>query len=339
MNALASFRHLKIAILLVFGVLGMGTIGYILIEHFSLLDALYTTVGMMSTVGHVIHPLSEMGEIFSIVVIILGVGSLLYTFGAGMEFMIEGHLSQMVRRHVMNSKITALHNHYIICGFGRVGSQIANAFAARHLPFVVIDELESNIQSCIQSGYLALRGDATYDDLLHEAGILKARCLLIATDNDAHNISITLSARHLNNQLFIVARANRNETEAKLRLAGADRVLSPYTIGGHRMANLALQPGVVEFFDILTKAGNLELAAREVVIAPHSLLVGNTLADAQRTLKDDTIIVALKKNCGLLTGSRLEARIEAGDSVIVVGVPEQLTSFTSQHSIPQNRRR
>jgi voltage-gated potassium channel len=336
MNALASFRHLKIAILLVIGVLSLGTVGYILLEQFSFLDALYTTVGMMSTVGPIIHPLSQSGEAFSIIVIILGVASLLYTFGVGMEFMIEGHLSQVVRRHFMNNKISLLRNHYIICGFGRVGSQIADDLAAKHLPFVVIDELEPNIQKCIQCGYLALRGDATYDDLLRSTGILKARCLLAATDNDAHNISITLSARYLNSQLFIVARANRNETEAKLRLAGADRVLSPYMLAGHRMSNLALQPGIVEFFDTLTKAGGLELAVREVMIAAHSPLLGHTLTDAQHELKDDTIIVALRKRSGLLTGSRLEARIEAGDTIIVVGAPEQLSTFTRLHSLSEN---
>src|SRR5436305_3260130 len=141
---------------------------------------------------------------------------------------------------------------------------------------------------------MALLGDATSDDVLREAGIQYAKCLLVATDNDANNIYITLSARHLSGKLYIVARANHNETEAKLKLAGADRVLSPYTIGGHRMANLALQPGVMDFFDTITKAGDVELAVQEVVVRASSPFVGKTLVEAQNTLSYGTMLVELK---------------------------------------------
>src|SRR6266571_6655404 len=285
-----SIRHLRIAIILVLSVLVLGTVGYMLIEQLAFADALYTTIDMMATVGDVVHPLSGPGRMFSIVVIVLGVGSLLYTFGAGMEFIIEGHFSQAIRRRLMENKIAALRNHYIICGYGRVGLQIAEEFAAARLPFVVIDEKESNVGNCIERGYLAQQGDATSDDVLREAGIQHAKCLLVATDNDATNISITLTARHLSSKLFIVARANHNETEAKLKLAGADRVLSPYTIGGHRMANLALQPTVVDFFDTLINAENPDLAVQEVILPAHSPLIGHTMAEAQNTLSDDTTI-------------------------------------------------
>src|SRR5207248_11459407 len=136
------------------------------------------------------------------------------------------------RRRFMENKIARLRNHYIVCGFGRVGLQIAEEFVAARILFVIIDERESSIHNCIELGYLALQGDATSDDVLREASIEHAKCLLVATDDDSHNISITLSARHLNPKLFIVARSNHNETEAKLKMAGADRVLSPYTIAG-----------------------------------------------------------------------------------------------------------
>ncbi len=248
-----SVRHLRIAIILVLSVLVLGTVGYMLIEELSFVDALYTTIDMMATVGNVVRPLSEAGRLFTIVVIVFGVGSLLYTFGVGMEFVIEGHFSQAIRRHFMDNKIAALRNHSIVCGFGRVGSQIVEKFAAARISFVVLDEKESNVRACVEHGYLALQGDATSDDTLREAGIERAKCVLVATEDDAHNISITLSARHLNSQLFIVARANHDETEAKLKLAGADRVLSPYTIAGHRMANLAIQPGGGgSYYDIAT---------------------------------------------------------------------------------------
>ena len=155
----------------------------------------------------------------------------------------------------------------------------------------------------------------------------------MATENDAHNLSITLSARHLQRNLFIVARANHTETEAKLKLAGADRILSPYTIAGHRMVNLAIQPGVIEFFDTLTRVGNVELAVEEMVLSAASPLVGKTVMEAQNTLSYGTMIVAVKKHNGLMAGSRLEARIEAGDTVIVVGAPEQLAAFQRHNDV------
>ena len=325
-------RHLRIAVILVLGVLVLGTVGYMLIERLSFVDALYTTIDMIATVGNVVHPLSQTGRLFTIVVIVLGVGSLLYTFGVGMEYMIEGHFSEAIRRRFMENKIAALRNHIIVCGFGRVGSQVVEELAAAHVSFVVLDEKENNVRSCVEHGYLALQGDATSDDMLRQVGIEHAKCVLVATDDDAHNISITLSARHLNSRLFIVARANHDETEAKLKLAGADRVLSPYAIAGRRMANLAIQPGVVEFFDTLTKAGGVEFAVEELVVSPVSPLVGKTVLEAQNILSDGVMIVALKKPGGLVPGSRLNARIEAGDTVIVVGTPGQLAVVQQNNS-------
>jgi voltage-gated potassium channel len=333
MKAPESFRHLKIAVVWVLGVLILGTVGYMLIEHLSFVDALYTTVDMMATVGSIAHPLSTAGRLFTVLVLVLGVGSLLYAFGVGMEFMIEGHLNKAIRRRFMHRKIDALRDHYIVCGYGRVGSQIAEDFAARKVPFVIIDEKEELIERCIERGYLVVEGDATSDEVLREAGIQRAKCLLAATDNDANNIYITLSARHLNQKLFIVARANHDETEEKLKLAGADRVISPYTIGGHRMATLALQPAVVEFLDAITRAGNIELAVQEVILSPASSLIGKTMAVAQNTMKDGTMIVALKKEGKLLTGTRTQLSIEAGDAIIVVGAPEQLASLRREHSL------
>lgn len=327
-----SIRHLRIAILLVLSVLVLSTAGYMLIEQLSFVDALYTTVGMMATVGDLVQPLSQPGRIFTIAVIALGVSSLLYTLGAGMEFMIEGHLGQAMRRYFMDNKIAALRNHYIVCGFGRVGSRIAEEFAAARIPFVVIDEREDNVRNCVACGYLAVQGDATSDNVLREAGIQHAKCLLVATDNDAHNIYITLSARHLSTKLFIVARSNHDETEAKLKLAGADRVLSPYAISGYRMASVALQPGVVEFFDTL-KAGNVELAVQEILLPASSPLVGKTMAEAQSTLSYGTMLVALKNSSGLVASSRQETRLAAGDTIIVVGALEQLAAFRQKNQL------
>lgn len=231
----------------------------------------------------------------------------------------------------MDRKIDALRNHCVICGFGRVGSRVAEEFATARKPFVVIDENEVNVQNCIQKGYLALQGDAASDDVLREAGIQHAQALLAATDQDANNIFITLSARNLHPNLLIVSRANHDETIVKLKRAGANRVLSPYTIAGHRMANLALQPTVVDFFETLMNAEITELAVQEVTLPTNSVLIGKTIAGAQNMMTDGTMILAIKKPDGLVIGSRLETRIEDGDSAIIVGTPEQLSTFARKN--------
>ncbi len=331
MNQQASIRHLKIAVSLVFGVLVLGTAGFMLIEHFSFIDALFTTVAVMSTEGLTAHPLSDYGSLFTILIIILGVGSLFYTFGVIMEFIIEGHFSQAIGRRIMDRKISTLRNHCIICGFGRVGSRIASELAAARKPFVVIDENEATVQHCIQKGYLALLGNAASDETLREAGIQYAQVLLAATDQDANNIYISLSARNLNPSVFIVARANHDETVIKLKHAGANRVLSPYAIGGHRMANLALQPNVVDFFDTLINAEYPDLAIQEITLADYSKLIGKTIADAQNTLTDGTMILAIKKPGGLIMGSRLVTCIESGDAVMIIGTPEQIATFARKN--------
>lgn len=327
MKTPASIRHLKIAGILVSSVIVLGTIGYVLIEHLSIIDALYTTIDMMTTVGNLVHPLSTAGRLLTLCVISFGVGALLYTLSAGMEFVVEGHFSQAVRRHFMENRIARLRSHSIICGFGRVGRQIAEDCSTARRTFVVIDDKEQNIQRCIQHGYLAIQGDATNDDILREAGIERAHCVLVATDSDAYNISITLSARHLNPNLFIIARANHPETEAKLKRAGADRGLSPYTIAGHRMASLAFQAGIIEFFDLVTNVGNMELAVEELAIERAPFLDGKSIAHAQETLENGIVIVALKKRCGAMVVPRREARIEEGDTLILIGLPAQLASL------------
>src|SRR5258708_38378342 len=292
MNVPGSFRHLRIAAVLVLSVLAIGTARFMLLEQRTFADALFTTIGMMTTVGLLVQPLSPSGRLFSIFVMVFGIGSLLYTLGVGMEFLIEGHLNKAIWRKFMDKKIAALRNHYIICGFGRVGSRIAEDFTAADLAFVVIDDNEANVQACTQHGYLALQGDASSDERLREAGIKHAKCLLVATDNDANNIYITLSARYLNAKIFIVARANHDETETKLKMAGADRVLSPYTIDGQREGNPAFQPGVIEFFDSVTRADHGELTGQEVELPNSSPPLGKTINDTTNE------IVAASNICG-----------------------------------------
>ena len=327
MDSIRTPRRVKVALVLVLGVLVLGTMGYMVLEHLTAEDALYTTVSMMTTVGDVVYPLSAAGRAFTIVVMVAGIGSVLYTFGVVAEYVVEGHLGSTIRRHFMTKKIETLRDHSIVCGFGRVGSQIVEDLQKAHMPFIVIDNKETSVERSLRSDHLTLAGDATTDAVLEEAGIGRAKCLLAATDDDSRNISITLSARHLSPGLFIVARANHPETEVKLKLAGADRVLSPYTIAGHRMANLALRPGVVEFFQSIARVGNTELAIEEVLLSGRSPLVGQTMEAAQRSPMGGATLVALKKSSGLVTASQPNIRIETGDAAIMVGAPGHLTAF------------
>ncbi|HZS76610.1 MAG TPA: potassium channel protein [Ktedonobacteraceae bacterium] len=335
MKQRVSVRHLQIALLLVFAVLILGTVGYMLIEHYSFEDALYTTVDMMSTVGNAAHTLSSAGRIFTIIIIILGVGSLFYAFGAVMEYLIEGHFSQAIGRRIMERKIEALRNHSVICGFGRVGRRVANELAAASEPFVIIDELEQNVQRSIDKGYLAIQGNAASDEVLRSAGIKHAKAVIVATDQDANNIYITLSARNLNPHIFIVARANDDETEAKLRLAGANRILSPYSIAGHRMASLALQPNVVDFFDTIINPMHPDYAVEEIPLEERSPLVGKTIGEIQKYLGNDILLLALKKGDNMVIGSHPEMQIDAGDTAFLLGKPDMLSRML--HKIAGNK--
>lgn len=325
----AAGRHLLLALAVIAIVLASGTIGFILIEHYSPLDALYLTIGLMSTAGSTEHPVTPAGRVLAIVLIILGVGSLFYTLGSMTEYLIEGHFGRALVRRRMDRKIEHLRDHAIICGFGRVGRRIAQEFTDVKQPFVVIDPQDANAILLDAADYLYIQGDASTDAALLLAGIRRARSLLAATDADTENIAITLSARALAPQLWIVARANREESEAKLRRAGADRVLSPYTLGGHRMASLAHRPHLVDFLDTAMQGGDLDLVLEEVDIETNSPLVGLRLPANPEDLPanwKDRVIIAIRPGSAkqwIAAGRREGAPITAGDCLIVIGPAEQ----------------
>ena len=324
-----AIEHLRLALMAVLIVLIGGTVGFMAVDDLGPLDALYTTIGLMSTATSLIHPLTHGGEILAIIVIMSGVGALLYTFSALTEYLVEGHFGRALARRRMDRRIEKLHHHAIICGFGRVGRRIAREFTEVGQPFIVIDPQESNARLLDEAGYLYLQGDAAADALLLQAGIRQARMLLAATDADTENIAITLSARALAPNLWIVARANREESESKLLRAGADRVLSPYTLGGHRMASLARRPHLIDFLDTVMHGGDLDLVLEEVSVAPHSALVGIALPANQNDLppawRDHTIIAIRPAGTTQWTaaGRREGAPITPGDHLIVLGPAEQ----------------
>ena len=225
-----------------------GTLGYIVIEGWSFVDSLYMTVITIATVGYTeVHPLSTAGQIFSIVLILSGVGTVFYILTTIVQRTLEGELGIRIGRQRMGAKVKKLRDHFILCGYGRVGQAIADSLKQQGAAFVVIDQNEKIVDKAQQAGCLTILGDATKDEVLRETRITDARGLIAAFGDDADNTYATLAARELNPTLPIIARASSDDARRKLQQAGAHRVVAPETIGGQRMARLALRPEAVEF--------------------------------------------------------------------------------------------
>lgn len=310
--------------------LALGTSGYMVIEGWSFLDALYMTVTTLVTVGYgEIHPLSSIGRIFTIGLIVLGVGGVLYTFTTVMQFVFEGHLGREWELRRMQGRIDRLRDHFILCGYGRVGRQVARDFSEDGVPFVLIDQSPERLENAASDGCMTLRGDATDDDTLRRAGIERARGLVTCVQSDAENIFVTLSARALKPDLYIVARSNDEDAAPKLRRAGADRVVSPYSIGGRQMAMLAVRPAAVEFVDRVLSRSGIELLLEDFAIAERSTLVGRTLADIQHNVAPGVTVIAVRRDSRLVTQPPADLDVRTGDELVAFGTPEQLRTLES----------
>jgi len=308
-------------------IIAAGTAGYMLIEGWSFADAVYMTMITISTVGYgEVNPLSQSGRVFSIFLIAGGVGGGLFTLTAFIEYLVEGRIGLTRRRRQMKTKLAKLKDHFILCGYGRVGEEIAKTFTDEGTPFVVIDSRQDNYNMAEAAGYMCLLGDATSDKTLIEAGIERARGLVAAVGSDADNTYITLSARGLRPDLFIEARATSREAETKLEMAGADRVVSPSSIGARRMALLAMRPGVVDFIDTITHRRGLQFQLENIGVEENSPLVGNSVEAVRKRSK--AIILAINRQGGeLIPNPPEEANIKAGDYLIAIGTPKQLTAL------------
>ena len=324
-----SLRRLVWSIGALVAIVFIGVIGYMLIEGWSFLDAIYMTITTITTVGfREVHPLSDTGRIFSIILIIFGVGGALYVLTNIMGYILEGQFGITVGRRRMKNRIARLKEHFILCGYGRVGQEIARVFSEEGTPFVIIANDEQHIARAEKEGYLCLFGDATSDEVLKEAGIERAHGLVSAVGSDTDNTFITLSAREMRPDLFIEARSSGPESEGKLRRAGADRVISPHAIGGRRMAMLALRPAVVDFIDTVAYGRGRQLELENVDIAGGSSLIGRTMEQARS--QDGITVLAMKKKSGkLLANPPGEAVIEDGDRLIVIGTKGRLAALES----------
>lgn len=322
---MTDWRRLPVALALLAGVFAVGTIGYVVLG-FSVLDAVYQTVTTVATVGfREVHPLDDAGKIFTIFLILVGVGTALYTFSVVLEMLIEGQLRDLLGRRRMERQIEARRGHVIVCGWGRVGHAIAAELAAGGAELVVVEMDAARVDD---TDVPSVIGDATDDRVLERAGLAHARALIAALDTDAGNLFVTVSARALRPDLFIVARVRVTDSEEKLRRAGADRVVNPQSIGGARIAAFVLQPHVTEFLDVVMHDRALEFRLEEVVVPPGAAVAGQTIRDAHLRDRTGALVLALRESDGTFnTNPSPDATICEGHVLIAIGTSSELEAL------------
>ena len=314
------FSRLRFGCLLLASVLVVGTVGFMLIEGWDIISAFYTAVLVVSTLGFSDRrPTGLPGELLTIGLIAGGVGTLYYLVGILAQGVIESQFDRGKRR-AMDQRIAKLSDHFIVCGFGRVGREICRQLAHEKSKFLVIDASDERLEMIQNAGYLYIRGDASDDDVLLRAGIERARGLLTAIQSDAGNVYITLSARALNPKLFIVARASTAEAEHKLRIAGANRVMSPYVLGGRSIAGMALRPAVMDLIDLLVHSDDFEMWLKEVHLEEGSSLEGTTVGETQMRQRAGVTILAVRRTDGqIIANPKPDFVLQVGDTLIVLG--------------------
>ena len=314
----AGWRLVALVIVLVHVV---GTLGYMLIEGWSAWDAFYMTVITVTTVGYgEVHRLSQVGQVFTVVVLLTGVGAFFYAFTLLMSLLAEGGFAERRERRRLARMIDNLADHFILCGFGRMGEIIAREFARQEVPFVVIERNPDRMHLAMDQGYTAVEADASNEEVLRRVGIQRARGFIAAVSTDAENVYAVLSARLLKPDLFIVGRAESDDARTKLKRAGADRVISPYHLGGLQLAQTALRPAVVDFVHLATSSDNMDLNLEQVHIEPGSELDGKSLLDAGLRQRFGVVVVGIRRADGKMDfNPEPETAMRAGDDLVVLG--------------------
>lgn len=302
-------------------ILLVGTSGYMAIEDWPFFRSLYMTVITITTVGFgEMGKLSDAGRGFTIILIFLGMGIILYIVGLVTQFMIELQISTIIGRKKLNQQIKTIKNHYIVCGFGRIGKVICKELTAKKIPVLVIDNTLEARELLDAESVPYIIDDATSEDVLIEAGIERARGLISVVASDADNLFITLTARGLNHSAFILARADEEKSEKKLMRAGADKVFLPYNIGAHKMAQSITKPAVTDFLEFTVHNKDMGLEMEELNVSKSSRLNGIKLMESGIRQDTDIIIVAIRKKTGEMAfNPSSETRIEAGDTLIALG--------------------
>jgi len=299
----------------------VGVAGYMMLTDMSFMDALYMTAITLSTVGYrEVAPLTPAAQLFTIGLIFTGLGVVLYGASLLAGDVIEGRLQHVLGRRRVERQIEHLADHYIVCGFGRMGRIVCKELAAKPVPFVVVDHDPDALKRADEDGCLSVDGDATEDRVLQHAGIARARGLVSALSRDEDNVYVVLSARQLNPDLLIVARAEDERSESKLTHAGATRVVSPYVLGGSRMAGALLRPAVLDVIDLATHHRSIELKIEEFAVTSGAFAAGGTLRESSLREELGLIVIAIKKSSGeMVYNPAAEARIDTGDCLVVMG--------------------
>ena len=324
--------RLPLALSLLLAVFVVGTVGYVALG-FSVLDAAYQTVTTVATVGfREVRPLDDTGKVFTIGLILVGVGTALYTFSVVLETLIEGDLIELFGRRRMQRRIDAMNGHVIVCGWGRVGRAIVEQLTADGVELVIVDYDPARLEDLDLPWVL---GDATEDRILERAGLPRARALVAALESDAGNLFVTVSARALRSDLFIVARARVEATEEKLRRAGADRVVNPQSIGGARIAAFLLQPHVTEFLDVVMHDRDLEFRLEEVLVPDGAPIAGRSIRDAHLRDRTGALVLAVRERDGsFTTNPSPDTVIREGQILIVIGTSSQLEALSGVVDAP-----
>ena len=329
-SLLKNNRRILFALLAVTIAIGLGTVGFCLIEGWSILDSLYVAAQTVTTVGYGdLTPASRNGRIFSTVFMLVGVGVVLYALTSVVQGIVQSELVATFGQRRQSRKMSKLRNHFIICGAGRVGSHLVRGLIGGEETFIVIEKDPQRVAELLDLGVIVLVRDATLEETLREAGVEHARGLAACLPDDADNVYVVLTARDLNPQLHIVARAAEEQAESKLIRAGANRVVAPTIIGGHRMAMALTKPAVHDFLGSIT-ANKLELAFEQLEVDPSSQLVGRKLSETNIRSELDIVVVSIRRSHGeILFNPGGEAIIETGDVLIAIGHAESLMKLAS----------
>ncbi len=321
------FSRLKLSLTLLFTIIASGTLCYTFLEDMTPFEAFYMTMITISTVGFSeIKPLSILGRSITILIIVSGICVLTYTLGQVAQMFIEGELRALLGRRKLEKKISTLKDHYIICGYGRIGSTIAHELIREKTPLVVIEQNPVQIELLELERILYLNMDATEEEVLLKAGLERAKGLVTTVTSDADNVFISLTAKGLRHDLFILARASDPKNETKLLRAGASRVVCPYLMGGRRMAEILRKPTVVDFIDQTMMNDELGLMMGEAAINATSQLIGKTLISSKLRQDFGVIVVAIKKITNEMIFNPLPTeRLDAGDVIVVIGKKDSLS--------------
>lgn len=314
-------RRLLFATGLVVALTLFGTVGYMLLGDAGALDALYMTIITIAAVGYgETIQLVGAARLFTLLIIVLGVGSITFLVVSGLDFVLEGHLEDLLGRRRMDRELARLSGHTIVCGFGQVGRHVAMHLVEEQRPVVVVDPATERVAVARTFDLLTVQGDATLEETLLEVNVGRAGSVVACAHDDADNVLISLTAKGINPDAFVVARIKRDENEAKVRRAGADRVIAPAAIGGRRIAALVTRPGVVDFLDVLTHGNDQDLMLEEVVVLADGPLDGRSLQDLQLRERHGLTVLAVQAQ-GRTTNTRPQPDtvLHAGDLLVVLG--------------------